>query len=95
MRKPVENTGFRPPSEHALGNERRTALFAELMATIVLALSTVVAATVLSVGMARAAVADRVIDNEAALFWVALFLGVVFVAMGGLSILPGDKSRYR
>jgi hypothetical protein len=54
MHRPVENTGFRPPPQHPLGRERRIALFAELVATIGLALSTIIAATVLSVGIARA-----------------------------------------
>jgi hypothetical protein len=54
MRRPIENTGFQPPSRHPLGRERRVALFAELVATIGLALSTIIAATVLSVGIARA-----------------------------------------
>ena len=93
MRQPPEDTGFRPPSGHPLGRERRTAMVAELVATIGLALSTIVAATVLSVGIARANVAGGVIENEGSLFGIALLLGLVFIAMGGFSILPGDRRR--
>ena len=44
------------------------------------------AATVVSVGIARANVADNVIDNEGSLFAVALVLGLLFIGMGGLTI---------
>jgi hypothetical protein len=54
MRRPIESTGFQPPRQHPLGRERRIVLFAELVATIALALSTIIAATALSVGIARA-----------------------------------------
>jgi len=54
MRQHVEDTGFGPPARHPLGRERRTVLFAELVATVALALCTLIAATVLSVGIARA-----------------------------------------
>jgi len=96
MRQPLETTGFRPPSRHPLGRERRTVLFAELVATVGLALSTIIAATVLSVGIARASAGNGimdVVDNEAAVFGIALLLGLLFVTMGGFSILPGGKAR--
>lgn len=95
MRKPIEHSGFRPSSRHALGHERRTVLLAELLATIALALSTVIAATALSVGIARAGVADGVIGNEGSLFAIALLLGLFFIGIGGLSIFSGGKSKYR
>jgi hypothetical protein len=95
MRRPIENTGFTSPPGRALGNERRTVAFAELAAIVGLALSTIVAATVLSVGIARASVAGNIIDNEASLFTVALLLGLVFIAVGGLSVftLPGHRQK--
>ncbi len=95
MHRNFENTGFRPPSEHALGRERRIVLFAELAAGVALAISTVVVATVLSVGVARANVADGVIGHEGSLFGIALLLGLLFIGLGGISVLPGDKHEKR
>lgn len=95
MHKHIENTGFRAPAGHPLRRERRTAAFAELVAGVALALSTVVVATVLSVGVARANVAEGVIGNEGSLFGIALLLGLIFLGLGGLSALAGDKQERR
>jgi hypothetical protein len=88
-----DNPGFTAPT--GLGNERRTVALAELAAIVGLALSTIVAVTVVSVDMARASVAGNVIDNEAGLFTVALLLGLVFITVGGLSAftLPGHRQK--
>ncbi len=95
MRKHIEGTGFTAPAGRAFGNERRTVALAALIATAALTFSTVVAATVVSVGIARANVVGNVIDNEGSLFAVALVLGLLFIGMGGLTIvtLPGDKPK--
>ena len=95
MRKPIESTGFTPPSGRPLGRERRTVALAELVAIVGLALSTIVAATVVSVGIARADVVSDVIGNEGSLFAVALVLGLIFVAMGGLTVftLPTPQAE--
>jgi len=93
--QPVENSGFGPPSGRTLGRERRTVMLAELVATIGLALSTIVAVTVLSVGIARASVPGSIIDNESSLFGVALLLGLIFIALGGFAVLPDDKTHER
>ena len=88
MRKSLDNTGFRAPARRPLGVERRTAVLAQLLATLALALSTVVAATVLTVGMARASAVDGVIGHEGSLFGVALLLGLIFIGIGGISVGP-------
>jgi len=87
MRKHIHSAGFMPPAHRVLGSERRTMAIAELLASIALALSTLVAATVVSVGIARADVVGNVIDNEGGLFAIALLLGLLFIGMGGLTIL--------
>lgn len=87
MRKHIEGTGFTAPTGHTLGHERRRVAVAALIATAALAFATVVVATVLSVGIARASVIDNVIDNEGSLFAIALLLGLLFIGMGGLTIL--------
>lgn len=98
MQKHIETTGFRAPAGHPLGRERRTVALAELVAGVALALSTVVVATVLTVlsaGVARASVAENVIGNEVSLFGIALLLGVIFLGLGGLSALAGDRHERR
>jgi len=87
MRKHIESAGFTPPAGRAIGREHRTAVFAELVATLALVFSIVVAATVVSIGVARADVAANVIDNEGGLFAIALLLGLLFIGMGGLTVL--------
>ena len=95
MRNDIDSPGFTAPNGRALGNERRTVALAELVAIVGLALSTIVAATVVSVGIAHANVVGNVIDNEGSLFTVALLLGLIFIAMGGLTAftLPGHKPK--
>jgi hypothetical protein len=87
MRKPIKSSGFTPPANRTLGSEHRTVAFAELVASLALAMSTLVVATVVSVGIARADVAGNIIDNEGGVFAIALVLGLLFVGMGGLTIL--------
>jgi hypothetical protein len=94
MAKHIESSGFTPPASRSLGTERRTAALAQLVAGAALALSTIVAVTAVSVGIARASVVDGVVGNEGSLFGVALLLGLIFVGMGGLSLtLPGHWTK--
>lgn len=93
MNMPFENAGFDNPVERALVKQRRRMMLAELFAIGGLALSTIVAVTAISVGVARAAVADGVIDNEGGLFAVALLLGLIFIGIGGFSLLPPRDHR--
>jgi hypothetical protein len=102
MRTPLDGSGFTAPPDRALGHERRRVAVAALIASAALAFATVVVATVVSVGMAHADVVDNVIDNEGGLFAVALLLGLLFIGMGGLTVLslphhlslPGHKSKH-
>ena len=91
MRQPIDKAGFTPPSTHPLGRERRTATIAELVTTLALALSTLVAATAVSIGIARADVLGHSIGKmsggEAGLIGTALLMGFVFVVMGGIAAL--------
>ncbi|MBI2713020.1 MAG: hypothetical protein HYX37_01000 [Rhizobiales bacterium] len=101
MRTPLDGSGFTAPPDRALGHERRRVAVTSLIASAALAFATVVVATVVSVGIARANVVDNVIDNEGGLFAVALLLGLLFIGMGGLTMLtlphplslPGHKSK--
>ena len=91
MRNRVDHTGFAPPPDRKLGGERRAAALAELIASAALALCTIV----VTAGIANAGVADGVIGNEGSVFGVALLLGLVFIGMSGLSILPRNKPKRR
>lgn len=88
-----ENPGFDAPVERALVTERRGRVVAELAAIGGLIASTVVAATVITMGVARAGVADGVIDNEGGLFAIALLLGLLFIGIGGFSLLPPSREK--
>lgn len=91
MRRPIDKAGFTPPSTHPLGRERRTATVAELVTTLALALSTLVAATAVSIGIARADVLGPAIGKmsggEAGLIGTALLMGLVFIVMGAIAAL--------
>lgn len=87
MRTPIDGTGFAAPAERTLGHERQRVAVAALIASAALAFATIVVATVVSVGIARADVVGNVIDNEGSLFAIALLLGLLFIGMGGLTIL--------
>jgi hypothetical protein len=96
MSKHIKSAGFIPPANRSLGSEHRTAAVAELVASVGLALSTLIAATVISVGIARADVAGSVIDNEGGLFVIALLLGLFFIGMGSVTIISTPHhSRHR
>jgi heme/copper-type cytochrome/quinol oxidase subunit 3 len=88
MWKCTESTGFTPPLTRRLGRERRTVALAELVASMGLAVATVIVATAVTVGIARADAATNVIDQESSLFAIALLLGLAFIAIGGLAVLP-------
>lgn len=93
MRNDIGENGFSAPTGHRLGQERRTVALATLITSAGLAVAIVVAATVVSVGIAHASVASNVIENEGGLFAIALLLGVLFIGMGGLTMLTMPSAR--
>ncbi|MFA6266274.1 MAG: hypothetical protein WC670_11250 [Pseudolabrys sp.] len=96
MHKHRRIAGFRgPAAADEAGVESHRVVFAELAAIAGLSVAIIVAATVVSVGIARASVVDGVIDNDGGLFAIALLLGLAFVAIGGLSLLPRDRKPHR
>lgn len=81
------DTGFQEPAARTCGNERRHLACAELIATLALMLGIVVAAIVVTAGIARADVGAGIIDNESGVFALALVLGlVIFVGLGTLTL---------
>ncbi len=95
MREPINTTGFTAPANRPLGQERGAAMLAELAAIACLTISTIVVATVISVGAARASVADGVIGNEGSVFAIALLLGLIFIGISGISLLPPSNRRHK
>jgi uncharacterized membrane protein len=95
MGNDIDNHGFAAPAGRKHCHKRCGVAFAELVTIVGLALSIIVAAAALSVGAAYANVAGNVIDNEGSLFTIALLLGLVIIAMGGLTMftLPGHRPK--
>ena len=68
----------------------------ELIATMALTLSLIIAATAVSIGMARAQAFADLSHHERAPFAVALFFGAVMAGMGGLTaMVAGDRDTPR
>jgi len=66
---------------------RRPIALVELITTAALALSTAVAITAVSIGIARADVVGAVANGDSRPFAVALFIGLLLSAMGGLTAM--------
>lgn len=92
MRQTTDKTGFTPPSTRPLGRERRTVTVAELVTTAALALSTLIAATAVTMGIARANAIGTVGGHEAGVFGTALVLGFLFIVMGGIAALRPPRA---
>jgi len=65
----------------------------ELLTTAGLALSTAIAATAVSIGIARADVIGSVVKGDSAPFAIALFIGLLLAAMGGLTAIVVANPR--
>ena len=65
----------------------------QLIATAALALSTLVAVTAVSIGIARADVLGAQTDAGSAPFAIALFVGLLLSGMGGLTALMAEDRR--
>jgi hypothetical protein len=74
--------------------QRPTALV-ELITTVALALSTVVAVTVVSIGIARADVVSAGAKSDYLAFAIALSIGLLFAAMSGITAIAAADPRRR
>jgi hypothetical protein len=84
--------GFASPTAEKKFSKRRIA-GVELIATVALAVSLVIAATAVSIGMARAQTLGAVGVSDDARFAIALFLGLVMAAMGGLTAIAARERQ--
>ena len=87
--------GFASPvSEKRL--TRRRILGVELIASVAIAVCLIIAATAVSIGMARAQAFANIGRHDHAPFAVALFFGAVMAGMGGLTaIVAGERQTPR
>ena len=68
----------------------------ELIATMALVVCLIIAATAVSIGMARAQAFANIGQRDHAPFAVALFFGAVMAGMGGLTaMVAGDRQTPR
>jgi len=74
-------------------SRRRPVAWVEWITTVSLALSTVVAATAVSIGIARADVAGIRADGDPAPLAIALLIGLLLLAMGGLTAFMASGSK--
>ena len=79
----------------ATESRKRPVAWVEWITTVSLALSTVVAATAVSIGIARADVFGLRADGDAAPLAIALLIGLLLLAMGGLTAVmaSGPKGK--
>jgi hypothetical protein len=83
--------GFASPATEKNFSRRRAGI--ELLATLSLAVSLIVAATAVSIGVARAQVSGVVHHSDGAPLALAIFLGLMLTAMGGLTAVAVGKHR--
>jgi hypothetical protein len=84
--------GFASPATEKKFCKRRSAGI-ELFATLALAVSLVIAATAVSIGMARAQALGAVSDSDGTPLALAVFLGLLMAGMGALTALAARGGR--
>jgi glycerol uptake facilitator-like aquaporin len=84
-----------PEAQRAAAPKHRSIAFVELVTTAGLALSTAVAVTAVSIGIARADVLGAATKGDSAPFAIALFIGLLFAAMGALTAVMAPAPRRR
>ena len=85
--------GFASPVTEKNFAKRRHAGI-ELLATMALAVSLVISATAVSIGMARAQAIGAVVrDNNGAPLAIAIVLGLLLAGMGGLTAIAARERR--
>ena len=87
----MQREAFERSTLDATRSRRRPGAWVELITTAALALSTVVAVTVVSIGIARADAFGIRPDGDSPLA-IALLIGLLLSAMGGLTAVMADGS---
>ena len=87
--------GFEQAAPQSSAPKHRSIAFVELVTTAALALSTAVAVTAVSIGIARADVAGVVAQADGAPFAIALIIALLLSGMGGLTAIMAADGRRR
>jgi hypothetical protein len=85
--------GIEQEARAASARKRRSIACVELITTAALALSTAVAVTAVSIGIARADVIGAVAKGDGAPFAIALLIGLLLAAMGGFTAIVAGGPR--
>ena len=78
---------------HPPAPRQRPIAFVELITTAALALSTAVAVTAVSIGIARADTVGVIAKGDSTPFAIALFIGLLLSAMGGFTAIVAADPR--
>ncbi len=76
---------------HGMPGASRSVTCVELITTAALALSTAVAVTAVSIGIARADVAGAVANADGTPLAIAVFIGLLLGGMGGLTAIMASE----
>ena len=86
-------TGIKHEARHGPAPRHRSIALVELITTVALALSTAVAVTAVSIGMARAEVVGAVTSGDGTPLAIALCIAFLLAAMGGLTVIVAANPR--
>jgi hypothetical protein len=86
-------TGAGCRHEKPTAPKHRSIAFVELITTAALALSTAVAVTAVSIGIARADMVGSVARGDGAPLAIAIFIGLLLSGMGGLTAMMASDGR--
>ncbi len=87
MSRSITRANATEPERQSCATGSRSVAFVELITTAALALSTAVAVTAVSIGIARAEVIGTVTKGDGASFAVALLIGFTLSAIGVASAI--------
>jgi hypothetical protein len=94
MPKPlIGRTGIKHEVRHGPLPRHRPIALVELITTVALALSTAVAVTAVSIGIARADVVDAVARGDGVPLAIALCITLLLAVMGGLTAIVARDPR--
>ena len=89
----IGRTGIKHEARHGAAPRHRSIALVELITTVALALSTAVAVTAVSIGMARADVVGAMTSGDGTPLAIALCIAFLLAAMGGLTVIVAANPR--